>query len=61
MYCIRGVCTFIVSILGINVSIVSLGNDHIIGVDEAKEKEADCILVLGASVCSNFLDRIEKT
>lgn len=48
------VCTFIVSILGINVSIVSLGNDHIIGVDEAKEKEADCILVLGASVYSNL-------
>lgn len=48
------ICTFIVSILGINVSIVSLGSDNIIGIDEAKDKNVDCILVLGASVYSNL-------
>lgn len=47
-------CTFIVAILGINVSIVSLGSENIIGIDEAKDKGVDCILVLGASVYSNL-------
>lgn len=47
------VCTFIVAILGINVSIIAIGSERIIGNEEAKTKNVDCILVLGASVYSN--------
>ena len=47
------VCTFIVAILGINATIVASNSDKIIGNEEAKTKNVDCILVLGASVYSN--------